>query len=124
MNEQDFIKAAREHYIRETESVSKLWQHIQDNTIPDDEELAYYWDLDSSANHGFDVVLWINSECLDIDSHDILLSTGGPATGIVLIQDHPYFWYQDWWKEKYTEPLWGGARDFYNYIFETMKELA
>lgn len=40
MNEQDFIRAAREHYIREAEDAAELWQHIQDQTTPEDEELA------------------------------------------------------------------------------------
>ena len=121
MNEQDFIKAAREHYIREAEDAAELWQHIQDQTTPEDEELAYYFE----ENDGyFDTLPQMQSNCLDTDSHDILLSTGGPATGIVLIQDHPYFWYQDWWKEKYTEPLRGAAAEFYEYIFDWLKEIA
>jgi len=119
MNEQDFIRAAREHYIREAEDAAELWDWIKTSTQPDEaSEEAYYF-----PDGYFDTINWMECNCLDTDSHEILLSTGGPATGIVLIQNHPYFWYQDWWKEKYTEPLRGDAAEFYYHIFDWLKEL-
>ena len=114
MNEQDFIKAAREAYIRESDYASELQDWIKTETQPDEgSEEAYYF-----SDGYFDIITWLNHEALEANQYEILLSTGGPATGIVLIQGHPYFWYQDWWKEKYTEPLRGDAADFYYSVFK------
>ena len=106
------------HFTREQEDAADLWDHIDNNTVPEDEELAYYFE-----DGYFDTITWINSECLDCNSKDMLLATGGPAYGVTLVQGHPYFWFQDWFVSKRFLPFEGKAAEFYEYIFDLLTEL-
>ena len=97
---------------------TEIMQCINHDMIPDDEELAYYWE-----DEQFDIINWLNAECLEADSHDLLLATGGPVCGVSLVRGAPVFWFQDWFTPKECKQLEGLAFDFYLMIFETLKEL-
>ncbi len=110
------------HFTREQEDAVELWQYIgnEDDGIPQDEELAEYFQEDGGY---FDAITWINSNCLEANSRELLLATGGPAYGAVMIQNHPYFWFQDWFVTKQLQPFTDDAVEFYTYIFEYLEEL-
>ena len=111
-------KELQRYYNCIVEQAEDLQEHIINDTIPEDEELATFWE-----DGYFDTIKWINYECLEANKHDLLLATGGPAYGVSLVHGAPVFWYQDWYTEKFCKQLQGSAFDFYVYIFDTLEEL-
>ena len=108
----------KRYYDCTVEDAAELMKCINTDTVPDDEELSYFWE-----DEYFDVTNWINAECLEANSHDLLLATGGPAYGVSLVRGAPVFWFQDWFTPKECKQLEGLAFDFYLMIFETLEVL-
>ena len=101
------------------EAAAELMDLINTDTQPDgaSEEAVFFPD------GYFDVIEWVNCECLEANSHELLLATGGPAYGVSLVHGAPVFWYQDWFTSKQCIQLEGLAFDFYVMIFEYLEEL-
>jgi len=96
----------------------ELYQYIQSGAIPEsDSELYRYFEYGQ-----FDPIAWINDNCLEADSHNLLLATGGPAYGVSLVHGSPCYWFQDWFQVKTLRQANDGYA-FYLYIFENLKEL-
>ena len=119
MNETKFKEDAKRYFDSVSDDAEELQDWIITNTQPDEasEEAVFFTD------GRFDVIAWVNHECLEATSHDILHTTGGPACGVSMVHGHPYFWYQDWFKEKDLRALQDDAAEFYQYIFEVLEEL-
>ena len=108
------------HFTRESEAAAELWEWIRTNTQPDEasEEAVFF------PGGYFDVIKWINYECLEANSHDLLLATGGPAYGVTRVHGKsPAFWFQDWFTPKKIIQFEGAAFEFYDYIFDCLEEL-
>ena len=106
------------YYDCTTEQAKELMGWINTDTYPDEEsEEAVFF-----PGGWFDIIEWINYECLEANSHDLLLATGGPAYGVSLVHGAPVFWFQDWYTPKKCIHLEGLAFDFYCMVFETLKE--
>ena len=100
------------------EEAAQLYD-LMDGPAPDDPDLEQYWE-----NNHFDIISWINYNCLEADTHDLLLATGGPAYGVSLVHNAPVFWYQDWFAPKELIQLEGKAFDFFEQIFDTLEEIS
>lgn len=111
------MKAQEIFQILEKEAAT-LWKYIENYTVPEEtDELHEYFSDDY-----FDVITWVNTSCLEATPHDLLLATGGPAYGVCLIHNHPYYWFQDWFQSKEFLATDRGT-EFYEHIFETIKEM-
>ena len=121
--EQEHQEELQRHFQRESETATELWQLIQDEPVElEDIDEEYQAFFEENKGH-FDVITWINYECLEANSHDLLLATGGPAYGVTNIHGRsPTFWYQNWFTEKFCKQFQGHAFDFYAHIFERLEE--
>ncbi|MCK5601174.1 hypothetical protein KAR91_04870 [Candidatus Pacearchaeota archaeon] len=121
--EEEHVADTKRYYDSISEEATELWQYIENDTMPEPDPLTddYMHHFESGS---FDAINWINQECLEANSHDLLLATGGPAYGVTNVNGCPVFWFQDWFTEKFCKQLQGDAFDFYVYIFEYLEELA
>ena len=117
MSTNNFTKDAERIFDMLDNEAESIWQCIEEDTLPDDDdELYQYFDEGQ-----FNDVQWINDNCLEANAHDILLATGGPAYGVSLVSGIPVYWYQDWFTKKVLRQV--GSVEFYEYIFSTLEEL-
>ena len=123
MNEQKFKEEAKKYRDIISEEAAELWQLMRKEPVTigevDDDYQYFFRDNDGY----FDPITWINNECLEWNKQDCLLATGGPAYGVVMIRNHPYFWYQDWFTTKDVTALEDDAAEFYIHLFEYMDEM-
>ena len=117
MSTNNFTKDAERIFDMLDAEARSLWEYIKENTLPnDDDELYQYFD-----GRQFNDIQWLNDNCLEANTHDILLATGGPAYGVSLVSGTPVYWYQGWFTEKVLRQV--GSVEFYEYIFSILKEL-
>jgi len=100
------------------EEAMTISNFIRDNTIPNETSDLFQYFEDGQ----FDPIAWVNDNCLEADSHNLLLATGGPAYGVSLVHGSPCYWFQDWFQPKTLKQANDGY-EFYHYIFEVLGEL-
>ena len=108
---------ARKYYDIVSEEATQLYD-LMGGPAPENTDLEYYWE-----NNQFNIITWINTNCLEAEGSDLLLATGGPAYGVSLVHGSPVFWYQGWFEEKQCKQLSGKAYDFFSEIFWTLEQI-